>query len=71
MQHGWNTEAGTRVAETNDFDLFIGLILARLYEERPRRLDLSAKDFGFTVEDRYSDNKIRIENWSNTMFWLE
>lgn len=58
------------MAETNDFDLFIGLILARLYESRPQRQDLEATDFIDVIEVGSEKSEKRISNWSSTMFWL-
>ncbi|MHC2020401.1 hypothetical protein [Methylobacterium sp. CM6247] len=59
------------MAETNDFDLFIGLILARLYEARPMRLDLEASDFLDTPDIGEDAEEGRAGNWANTMFWLK
>jgi hypothetical protein len=53
----------------NDFDLFIGLILARLYQGRGTRPTLSPEDFGlFDPEDPTGH---RWEVWANTFGWLE
>lgn len=58
------------MVQDNDFDVFIGLILARLYEARPKRLDFEASDFIDPTEPDGSYDGERIENWCNTMFWL-
>lgn len=58
------------MAESNDFDVFLGLILAHLYEERPKRLDLEASDF-LEEDEGGSFDEDRVDNWVNTMFWLK
>jgi hypothetical protein len=56
------------MSELNDFDLFIGLILAKLYEERGHRPDLSAEDFGLLSTD--DPKGTRWDTWQNTLEWL-
>ncbi|MCB5176791.1 hypothetical protein [Microvirga lenta] len=53
------------MSEVNDFDLFIGLIFAKLYEARPRKLDLDPSDFAL-LEDKPE----KTEHWESTMDWL-
>lgn len=58
------------MTQTNDFDLFIGLVLARLYDDRPKRLAFEVSDFLDPSEKDGSYDEERSENWVNTMFWL-
>ena len=57
----------------NDFETFMGLILAKLYEERGKRPHLSAEDFGLLQPNEVSppDEWARVEVWQNTFKWLE
>jgi hypothetical protein len=53
-----------------DFDLFIGLILAKLYESRGKRPTLDPEDFGLL--DRNDDPEWqRFETWANVFKWLK
>jgi predicted transcriptional regulator len=69
VQHGWNAAEGAAVAECNDFDVFLGLILAHLYVQRPKRLDLEVSDF-LEEDEGGGFNQERVDNWVNTMDWL-
>jgi hypothetical protein len=57
-----------KLAEVNNFDLFIGLVLARLYEARPKRLNLSPDMFGLE-ESGALDHK-RAAGWGDSVEWL-
>lgn len=58
-------------AEPNPFDLYIGLVLARLYEARPKRLDLVPSTFGLPEESNSEEVNEVWEGWSNTVQWLQ
>jgi hypothetical protein len=52
-----------------NFDLFIGLILAKLYELRGTRPTLSPEDFGlFDPSDPKGE---RWDTWANAFRWLQ
>jgi hypothetical protein len=52
-----------------DFDLFIGLILAKLYESRGTRPTLNPEDFGLLdVNDPKGE---RWDTWTNAFRWLK
>jgi hypothetical protein len=52
-----------------DFDLFIGLILAKLYELRGTRPTLSPEDFGLL--DPSDPKGGRWDTWANAFKWLQ
>jgi len=54
---------------TTDFDLFIGLILAKLYESRGDRPTLDPEDFGLL--DPNEPKSERWDTWANTFRWLK
>jgi hypothetical protein len=52
-----------------DFDLFIGLILAKLYESRGTRPTLDPEDFGLL--DANDPKWERWDTWANVFRWLK
>lgn len=58
------------MSEPNDFDLFIGMTLAKLYDRRPEQLDLAPANFGLTDFEDDLDRERRWERWALTLNWL-
>jgi hypothetical protein len=57
------------MSPSEDFDLFIGLILAKLYESRGTRPTLGPEDFGLL--DPNDPTGERWDTWANAFRWLQ